>query len=69
MEMRVPSEAGVMQAITILPSRVVLVLELLHRALAAGADRAHRRVPAEVRQVEPQRQAGLEQVLRPSVTS
>ena len=35
-----PSAAGVMQDMTILPARVVLVLELLDRALAAGADRA-----------------------------
>ncbi len=36
---------------------VVLVSELLDRALTAGADGAHGRVPAEVRHVEPQRQA------------
>ena len=43
---------------------VVLVFELLDRALPAGAHRAHRRVPAEVGQVEPEREAGVQQVLR-----
>ena len=33
-----------------------------HRALPAGADRAHRRVPAEERQVEAQREGDVEQV-------
>ncbi len=38
------------------------VLVLHHRALAAGADGAHGRVPAEIGQVQAQRQAGLQQV-------
>ena len=46
-----------------LPVLVVLVVELLHRALPAGADRAHRRMPAEIREVEAQREAGLEQIV------
>ena len=50
-----PSAAGVMQAMTISPARVVLVLELLDGALPAGADRAQRRMPAEIGQVEAQR--------------
>ena len=45
---------------------VVLVLVLLHRALAAGADGAKRRVPAEIRNIEAQRQAGLQQVVCPA---
>ena len=56
-EMRVPSAAGVMHAMTSLAVRVLLVLELLDGALAAGADRAQRRMPAEIRQVEAQREA------------
>ena len=50
--MRVPSAAGVMHAITSLPCVSSSSLELLDRALPAGAHRAHRRMPAEVRQVE-----------------
>src|SRR5581483_6490838 len=42
---------------------VRLVLELLHRALAASADAAERGMPAEIGDVETQRQAGLEQVV------
>ena len=33
------------------PARILLVAKLLHRALAAGAHRAERRVPAEIRQI------------------
>ncbi len=58
-----PSAAGVMQAMTSLPARVFVVLELLNGALAAGAHRAQRRMPAEVGQIEPQRETDLEQVL------
>jgi hypothetical protein len=60
--------AGVMQAITMRP-RCRLVLVLLHGALPAGADRAQRRVPAEVGQVEAEREAGVEQVLPVGSTS
>ena len=42
---------------------VVVVLELLDGALAARADGMHRGMPAEVRDVEAERQAGLEKVL------
>jgi hypothetical protein len=44
-------------------SRILVVLELLHRALAAGAYGMHRRMPAEIRQIETQGQACLEEVL------
>ena len=43
--------------------RVFVVFELLHGALTAGAHRAQGRMPAEVGQVEPKRETGLEQVL------
>jgi hypothetical protein len=46
-----------------LAAHVLLVLELLHRALAASAYGVQSRVPAEVRQVEAQGEAGLEEVL------
>ena len=42
---------------------VVLVLVLTHRALAAGPDTAHGRVPAEIGYVQAQGEAGLEQVV------
>ena len=41
---------------------IFLVLVLHHRALPAGADGTHGRVPAEVGQVEAQAQAALQQV-------
>src|SRR5690606_40291762 len=44
---------------------VVLVGVLLDRALAAGAHATERGVPAEVRHVEAEGQAGLQQVVRP----
>jgi hypothetical protein len=44
-------------------ARVFFVLELLHRALAACAHGVHGRVPAEIREVEAQGEAGLEEVL------
>src|SRR6185312_12558315 len=44
--------------------RVMLVAELLDRALPTRPHRAHRRMPAEVRQVEAERQARVQQVLR-----
>ena len=42
---------------------VVLVVVLLDRALAAGADAAKRRVPAEVGDIESKGQAGLQEVV------
>jgi hypothetical protein len=42
---------------------VMLVRVLLDGTLAAGADRAHRRVPAEVRDIEAERKNVLEQIL------
>ncbi|MNQ42066.1 hypothetical protein D3C85_557620 [compost metagenome] len=45
------------------PAGVVLVVVLLHRTLAAGADAAQRRVPAEVGNVEAEGQTGLQQVV------
>jgi len=44
-------------------ARVLIVLELLHCALTAGAHGMHGRVPAEIGEVEAQGQAGLEEVL------
>src|SRR5690606_6470986 len=44
---------------------VILVAVLLDRTLAAGADAAERRVPAEVGDIEAERQTGLQQVVRP----
>src|SRR5579872_7141708 len=38
---------------------VLIILELLHSALPAGADRAHRGVPAEIRKIEAESQAGV----------
>src|SRR5262245_5364188 len=46
-----------------LSSLVLGVLELLDGALPAGAHRTQRGMPAEIRQVESQRQTGVEQVL------
>ena len=43
--------------------RILVVLEHLDRALTASAHGVQGRVPAEVGKVEPQREAGLEQVL------
>ena len=43
-------------------ARILRVRELQHGALAAGADRAECRMPAEVGQIEAQRQAAVEQV-------
>src|SRR5262249_30020355 len=43
--------------------RVLGVFELLDGALAAGAHRTHGRMPAEVWQVESQRQTNVEKVL------
>ena len=45
-------------------ARVVLVLELLHRALPARAHRAEHRMPAEVGKIEPEREGDLKEVLR-----
>ena len=45
------------------PFCVALILELLDRALAARAYGVHGRVPAEVRKVEAQRKAGVQEVL------
>ena len=59
---RLPARGSVMQAMTISPLLVVVVPEELDGALAAGADRAHGRVPAEVGQVVAQREADVEQV-------
>src|SRR5690606_4457495 len=42
---------------------VVLVVVLLDRALAAGADAAKRRVPAEVGDIKAEREASLQQVV------
>ena len=61
--MRVPSAAGVMQAITIFPCCVVLVLELLDGALAAGADGSERGMPAEIGQIESRRETAMQQIL------
>lgn len=47
------------------PARIVFIAVLLDRALAAGADAAERRVPAEVRDIKTEGQAGLQQVVRP----
>ena len=58
-EMRTPSSAPRHAGHHQPAARVVLVAVLLDRALAAGADRAQRRVPAEVRQVEAEREAGV----------
>ena len=58
-----PFSAGVMQAMTMSARRVVLVLEQLHRALAACAYGVQGRVPAEIRQVEPEAEARLQEVL------
>src|SRR6185437_16245511 len=45
------------------PVLVIIVVKLLHLALSAGADRSHRRVPAEIGEIEAQREAGLEQIV------
>ena len=52
MEMRAPSDAGVMHAMTRPARLIVLVFELLDRALPAGSHRTHGRVPAEVGKVK-----------------
>ena len=44
---------------------VVGILILFDRALAAGANATERRVPAEIGDVQTQRQTGLQQVIRP----
>src|SRR5665213_2829823 len=41
---------------------VVFAVELFHRALAACADRSHRGVPAEIRDLEAQRKTSLEEI-------
>ncbi len=53
-----------MQDMTRRPRVSFSSLVLLHRTLAAGTDAAQRRVPAEVGNVEAQRQTGLQQVVR-----
>jgi len=44
---------------------VVFIGVLLDRALAAGTDATQRRVPAEIGNIEAERQTGLQQVVRP----
>ncbi len=46
-----------------LSTAVVFIPELLHCTLSACAHRLHRRVPAEIRDIKPQRQAGMQQVI------
>ena len=58
-----PSVTGVMQPITMRPWVSSSLGVLDHRALPTGAHGTHRRVPAEVGQVQPQFQAALQQVL------
>src|ERR1051325_11169603 len=41
---------------------VILIFELLDRALAARANRSQGRMPAEIRKVETQRKASIEQI-------
>src|SRR5690242_14986158 len=45
------------------PVPVVVAMELLHCALPARADRPHCRMPAEIWEVEVQREAGLEKIV------
>lgn len=52
-------EAGHHQA----AARVFRILVLDHRALPAGADRPHRRMPAKIGQIQSQRQTGSEYIV------